>query len=167
MPGQQRPYMLNRPGFPRRDLERAIFIPFRARTSMSALNLPVSQDSRRTLTNLIPNNINDNLRRQDGNRNDGHRPRINVSSFFMELTYSSGEPNGIHILKSSSEGQKRRLLEIHMTNTMNFIKQYCPVKPHKLNQFRCGIRVQRYCRIYLKNYNFLEKSKFYCIKLGF
>lgn len=140
--GQQRSNNVNRGILSRNDIDRAIFIPFRTRGSISALNLPTSQDPARVLNNIMGRNLNDGIHRQEFNRITGNnRPRINVSSFFMELTYSTAEPNGF-LSKSSTEGQKRRL-EIHATNTMNIIRQYCPVKPHKMNQLRCCIKTQR------------------------
>lgn len=131
--------LLNRSILARRDADRAILIPFRTRNSVSALNL--SENSTRALSDFLSSNLNDDgsTTRPDGNSNS--RPRLNVSSIFMQLTYSSAEPSNIHLLKNP-EGHKRRM-DLHAANTMAILKQYLPTKSHKLYQYRCGMRTKR------------------------
>ncbi|CAL8121866.1 unnamed protein product [Orchesella dallaii] len=134
----QRRRFFNRRLLSRDDLERAIFIPIRTRSAVSGINLPPE-----TADNTSGNSVRDLVERSrlgSGNGDNNSR-RINVSTFFMELTYST-DLQPFHLFKNSGESQKRRL-EIHAANTISLIQEYCPVKQNKLSQFRYCVKMQR------------------------
>lgn len=164
----------------RSDVERAIFLPLRSRSPIQPMNFQTSatpmastsipqDDAARIIRNMVANirggnanNANNgNNNGDDGTRNETaannpaqqpQRPRINVSTFFMELTYSAAESScTFRQFRSAAEAQRRRM-EIHATNTMNLIKYYCPTKLHKFSQFRCCTRTQRLDFFSFKNF---------------
>jgi len=141
----QRRRFFNRRLLSRDDLERAIFIPIRTRSAVSGINVPPS------ITEAAENSVRDLVerRRLHGGSGEAHSRRVNVSTFFMELTYST-DLQPFHLFKNPGESQKRRL-EVHAANTISLISDYCPAKQNKFSQYRCCIKTQRFIHTLILN----------------